>query len=154
MTARLSAVVAWLLTVAAVAAGQTPGADPVVATIGGIPVRLSDLDARSREVDAGSYARIQMEQYDLRRRTLDSIIAAYLVETEAKRRGMSVDKLLEHHESGEVHGIGETSVPPVMPAIGNAVYRATGVRIKDLPITPEKVLRGLREKGIRGGQIA
>ena len=31
-----------------------------------------------------------------------------------------------------------------MPAIGNAVYRATGVRITDLPITPEKVLRGLR----------
>ena len=29
-----------------------------------------------------------------------------------------------------------------MPAIGNAVYRATGVRILDLPITPEKVLRG------------
>ena len=37
------------------------------------------------------------------------------------------------------------SLPPVMPAIGNAVYRATGVRITDLPITPEKVLRGLRE---------
>jgi CO/xanthine dehydrogenase Mo-binding subunit len=32
-----------------------------------------------------------------------------------------------------------------MPAIGNAVYRATGVRIRDLPLTPEKVLRGLRE---------
>jgi CO/xanthine dehydrogenase Mo-binding subunit len=31
-----------------------------------------------------------------------------------------------------------------MPAIGNAVFRATGVRIMDLPITPEKVLRGLR----------
>jgi CO/xanthine dehydrogenase Mo-binding subunit len=63
-------------------------------------------------------------------------------------------ELLEHHESGEVHGIGETSVPPVMPAIGNAVYRATGVRIKDLPITPEKVLRGLREKEAGGGEIA
>ena len=31
-----------------------------------------------------------------------------------------------------------------MPAVGNAVFRATGVRITDLPITPEKVLRGLR----------
>jgi hypothetical protein len=26
------------------------------------------------------------------------------------------------------------------------VYRATGVRIRDLPITPEKVLQGLRER--------
>jgi CO/xanthine dehydrogenase Mo-binding subunit len=52
--------------------------------------------------------------------------------------------ILEHPQPAEIHGIGETSLPPVMPAIGNAVYRATGVRITDLPITPEKVLRGLR----------
>jgi CO/xanthine dehydrogenase Mo-binding subunit len=31
-------------------------------------------------------------------------------------------------------------------AIGNAVYNAVGVRIKDLPISAEKVLKGLREK--------
>src|SRR5579864_2541506 len=52
---------------------------------------------------------------------------------------------VEHLEANDIHGIGETSLPPVMPAIGNAVYRATGVRIQELPITPEKVLRGLRE---------
>jgi CO/xanthine dehydrogenase Mo-binding subunit len=54
--------------------------------------------------------------------------------------------VLEHLEANDIHGIGETSLPPVMPAIGNAVYRATGVRITDLPITPEKVLRGLRAR--------
>ena len=53
--------------------------------------------------------------------------------------------VLEHPEANEIHGIGETSLPPVMPAIGNAVYRATAVRIQDLPITAEKVLRGLQE---------
>jgi CO/xanthine dehydrogenase Mo-binding subunit len=52
--------------------------------------------------------------------------------------------VLEHLESNDIHGIGETSLPPAMPAIGNAVFRATGVRITDLPITAEKVLRGLR----------
>jgi CO/xanthine dehydrogenase Mo-binding subunit len=56
----------------------------------------------------------------------------------------------ENLETNEIHGIGETSVPPVMPAIGNAVYRATGVRITDLPLTPEKVLRGLRADGQTG----
>jgi len=56
--------------------------------------------------------------------------------------------LLEHEGAGEIHGIGETSLPPVMPAIANAIYNAVGVRIKDLPITPEKILRGLKEKNI------
>jgi CO/xanthine dehydrogenase Mo-binding subunit len=54
--------------------------------------------------------------------------------------------VVEHLEANEVHGLGETSLPPVMPAIGNAVYRATGVRVQDLPLTPEKVLRGLRTR--------
>jgi CO/xanthine dehydrogenase Mo-binding subunit len=40
----------------------------------------------------------------------------------------------------EVHGIGETALPPVRPAIGNAICRAIGARVYDLPITPEKVL--------------
>jgi CO/xanthine dehydrogenase Mo-binding subunit len=40
-------------------------------------------------------------------------------------------------------GMSQTAVSPIAPAIANAVYDAVGVRIKDLPITPEKVLRGL-----------
>ncbi len=59
--------------------------------------------------------------------------------------GVSV---LEGGPDAEVHGIGETSLPAVMPAIGNAVFRACGVRITDLPITAEKVLRALRA-GVR-----
>jgi CO/xanthine dehydrogenase Mo-binding subunit len=51
----------------------------------------------------------------------------------------------------ELHGIGETSLPAVMPAIANAVFRATGVRITDLPLTAEKVLRGLKALEAEGG---
>jgi CO/xanthine dehydrogenase Mo-binding subunit len=43
-------------------------------------------------------------------------------------------------------GVGEPGCVPVAPAIANAVYDAVGVRIKDLPITPEKILRALKEK--------
>jgi hypothetical protein len=41
---------------------------------------------------------------------------------------------------------GEMSLPPVAPAVANAIEDAVGVRIKDLPITAEKILRALREK--------
>ena len=43
-------------------------------------------------------------------------------------------------------GIGEPGLVPTAPAIANAIYDAVGVRIKDLPITPEKVLAALKEK--------
>jgi xanthine dehydrogenase molybdenum-binding subunit len=43
-------------------------------------------------------------------------------------------------------GVGEPGLVPTAPAIANAVYDAVGVRIKSLPITPEKVLAALREK--------
>ena len=43
-------------------------------------------------------------------------------------------------------GIGEPGLVPSAPAIANAIYDAIGVRIKDLPITPEKVLKALKEK--------
>jgi CO/xanthine dehydrogenase Mo-binding subunit len=41
-------------------------------------------------------------------------------------------------------GIGEPALTPVAPAIANAVADAIGVRIFDLPITPEKVVNALR----------
>lgn len=42
-------------------------------------------------------------------------------------------------------GLGEAVMTPTAPAIGNAVYNAIGVRIKDLPLSAEKVLKALRE---------
>jgi CO/xanthine dehydrogenase Mo-binding subunit len=43
-------------------------------------------------------------------------------------------------------GVGEAVMVAVAPAIGNAIYDAVGVRITELPITPEKILNALREK--------
>ncbi|MBV6521817.1 MAG: hypothetical protein MNPFHGCM_01961 [Gemmatimonadaceae bacterium] len=61
-------------------------------------------------------------------------------------------------DSYEPHGpfgakeIGEGSLLPVLGAIANAIYDACGVRITELPITPEKILRGL--KAAAGGADA
>ena len=49
-----------------------------------------------------------------------------------------------------VIGIAEPAVIPAVGAIANAVFNATGVRIRELPITPDKVLMGL----ISGGTIS
>lgn len=44
-------------------------------------------------------------------------------------------------------GPGEMCANPVLPAVVNAIYDAVGVRIDELPATPEKVLRGLKALG-------
>jgi CO/xanthine dehydrogenase Mo-binding subunit len=46
-------------------------------------------------------------------------------------------------------GIGEGGLLPVASAVANAVARAVGVRIKELPLSPPKVWRALQEKGTR-----
>jgi CO/xanthine dehydrogenase Mo-binding subunit len=43
-------------------------------------------------------------------------------------------------------GIGEPTTIPTAPAIANAIYNAIGIRIKDLPITPDKIFKALKEK--------
>ncbi len=43
-------------------------------------------------------------------------------------------------------GVGETALIPVAPAIANAIEDAVGVRICEMPITPEKVLQALQKK--------
>jgi CO/xanthine dehydrogenase Mo-binding subunit len=47
-------------------------------------------------------------------------------------------------------GMGEPPVIAVAPAIGNAVFAAVGVRLRDLPMRPEHVLRGLKSPQMGG----
>ncbi|MFC1979411.1 hypothetical protein ACFLVS_00830 [Chloroflexota bacterium] len=43
-------------------------------------------------------------------------------------------------------GVGEAVMVPTAAAVANAIYDAIGVRIKDLPITPDKIFKALKEK--------
>lgn len=43
-------------------------------------------------------------------------------------------------------GMGEASLLPTSAAIANAIEDAVGIRIKDLPITPAKIIKALKEK--------
>ena len=42
-------------------------------------------------------------------------------------------------------GIAESCINPVAPALANAVYDATGIRFRDLPLTPERIFERLRD---------
>lgn len=56
---------------------------------------------------------------------------------------------VETNEPGGPFGgksLGEAALNPTAVAVANAVYDAVGVRIKDLPITPGKMLKALGEK--------
>jgi CO/xanthine dehydrogenase Mo-binding subunit len=55
--------------------------------------------------------------------------------------------LADEDPTADPHGIGESTVPPMAPAVANAIWDAVGVRVRDLPVTAEKVLRGLQERG-------
>lgn len=47
----------------------------------------------------------------------------------------------------KVKGIGENPISPVAPAIANAIEDAVGVRVKDLPVTAEKIYRAMHALG-------
>jgi len=60
-----------------------------------------------------------------------------------------VTDLIEHPDPAGPFGakeVGQGPLLPIMPAVANAVYDAVGVRVDEVPVTPEKILRALAAK--------
>jgi CO/xanthine dehydrogenase Mo-binding subunit len=86
-------------------------------------------------------------------RILNTDLSTYIIPT-AEDGPEIVSIIVEHPYPGGPHGAKGFAEQPLMgiaPAVANAVYDAVGVRINELPITPEKVWRALREKESQGG---
>ena len=49
-------------------------------------------------------------------------------------------------------GIGEPPIGPPAPAVAAAIEAATGIRLTELPFTPERVSTAVRERGERDAQ--
>jgi len=81
-------------------------------------------------------------------RILNSLLSDYKVVTLLDMPEIIPILVESTHTEGPfgAKGIGEPAAAATAPAIANAIFDAVGVRIKDLPITPEKVLAALREK--------
>jgi CO/xanthine dehydrogenase Mo-binding subunit len=80
--------------------------------------------------------------------TLNSDLTGYLIPTSMDTPHFTT-RLVENEDSEGpfgAKGIGEPATIATTPAIANAIYDAIGVRIYHLPITPEKILKALKEK--------
>jgi CO/xanthine dehydrogenase Mo-binding subunit len=58
-----------------------------------------------------------------------------------------IECVLVNRPDDEATGAGETSITVVAAAIGNAVFDATGVRLREIPFTPERVKAALQARG-------
>ncbi len=78
-------------------------------------------------------------------RTMNPNFVDYKLFTAEDMPEMQVDFIESGDKIGPfgAKGVAEDSVCPTAPAILNAIYNATGVRIKDLPASAEKILAGL-----------
>ena len=55
----------------------------------------------------------------------------------------AIDTVLINRPDGEAMGAGETAITVVAAAVGNAIFDATGVRLREVPFTPERVRTAL-----------
>ncbi|MCU1338563.1 MAG: putative isoquinoline 1-oxidoreductase subunit beta IorB, molybdoprotein [Bryobacterales bacterium] len=58
-----------------------------------------------------------------------------------------IEAVLINRTEGEVMGAGETSITLVAAAIGNAIFDATGVRLREVPFTAERIKAALATRG-------
>lgn len=81
-------------------------------------------------------------------KVLNSSFSDYKIPTADDIPNMNIKFLEYPEETGPfgARGVAEAAMVPTAPAITSALYNALGIRIKTLPLTPEKVLMAIKEK--------
>ena len=92
------------------------GASTPVAEVDGVTITRAELE----EEAAASLARLRQEEYDIRRRVLETLIAERLVEAAARNQGISTEELLRHNV--------EQGVPTPPPAQLEGIYARNEAR--------------------------
>ncbi len=96
--------------------------------MGGIIMGLSAALKEKIEIENGGIKSTNYADYQLLRMNEAPDVDVHIVK--------STDKL---------GGIGEPGVPPVAPSVANAVFTATGTRVRRLPMNPETVLAAMKQ---------
>ncbi|KLO24557.1 MULTISPECIES: xanthine dehydrogenase family protein molybdopterin-binding subunit [unclassified Marinitoga] len=86
--------------------------------------------------------------YDKNGRLLTNNLMNYKIPSRVDINKLDVELVESYEPSGPfgAKSVGEIGIDTPPAAIANAIFNAIGVRIKDLPITPEKVLKALKNK--------
>jgi isoquinoline 1-oxidoreductase beta subunit len=115
--------------VAAVDCGPVVNPGPLVEQIeSGVTIALSTALKEEVKFAKGGVATSNFDDYHIIRMSEVPEIEVHMVK--------STDK---------IGGIGEPGVPPLAPAVANAFFNATGVRIRRIPLTPEIVLAAIKK---------
>jgi isoquinoline 1-oxidoreductase beta subunit len=115
--------------VSAVDCGPVINPGPLVEQIeGGTILALSTALKEEVKFDKGGVASSNFGDYPIIRMSEIPEIEVHIVK--------STDK---------IGGIGELGVPPLAPAVANAFFNATGVRIRRIPLTPKVVMDALKK---------
>ena len=115
--------------VAAVDCGPVVNPDPLVAQIeGGIINSLSTALKEEVKFENGGVKSANFNDYKIMKMSEIPEIEVHIVKSSEK-----------------IGGIGEPGVPPATPAVANAFFNATGVRIRRIPLTPKIVMDALKK---------
>ena len=87
--------------------------------------------------------------YDAKGRIIEDSLMQYKIPTRLDMGHLQVEFESSYEPTGPfgAKSIGEIVINTPSPAIAQAVFRATGLWFRELPITPEKILMGLQAKG-------
>jgi isoquinoline 1-oxidoreductase beta subunit len=112
-------------------------------------------------VDCGPVVNLDTVKAQIEGATLFGLSAALMERMEFSDGGVKTDNFYNYElirmsdvpeievnvlRSREKHGgVGEPGVPPIAPAVANAVFNASGIRIRTLPMTPVTILKAMKK---------
>lgn len=109
--------------------GPTVNPGPIVEQIrGGIILALSTVLKEEVKFADGGVKSANFDDYGVIRMSEVPEIEVHVVKSTEK-----------------IGGIGELGVPAAAPAVANALYKATGVRVRRLPLSPANVLEAIKK---------
>ena len=114
--------------VIAVDCGPVVNPDTIIAQLeGGVTMALSTTLKEEVQFANGGVKSANFEDYPILRMSETPEIEVHIIKS-----------------NEEIGGIGELGIPATAPAVANAVFNASGARVRRIPLTPERVLAALK----------